>query len=262
MSGTAASSSSAGTRRTTELRLIALLLFGAAACKHAPPSTHASAREPAPSPDDRDRICADLGAHRVCWSGERAELVPRTLPSGAAPPHGYRCGGAGSERVCEDRTRNASAFECGTQRCLQERPRMPDDGEWECVEMSGVVFCRDRGAMAGLEAGPADLGWTCGARRGAAGGERICIDLDPDRPEPKTHRHCRFDLFFGARRSCTPESTLVIGDACTDSRACPADSHCEAGLCLPARPDPACWLDQDCGANRRCVLGSCQKAGA
>ena len=86
-------------------------------------------------------------------------VVPRVLPDGPAPPSGWRCGGDGRERVCEDRNRNASSFDCGTQRCLQARPRMPDDGEWECVEISGVVFCHSRVDGAGMQAGPIDLGW-------------------------------------------------------------------------------------------------------
>jgi hypothetical protein len=198
----------------------------------------------------------------VCWRGDDAETVTRTLPGGAAPPHGFRCGGIGRERVCEDRNRNASAFVCGTQRCLQERPRMPDDGEWECVEISGVVFCHSRGTLAGMQSGPLDLGWICGARRGRTDGERICVDLDADRPD-LTNRRCRFEPHFGApQRGCTPVQTLLVGDACTDSKACPAGSQCKAGLCLPARPEPACWLDRDCGEGARCVLGSCAKAGA
>jgi hypothetical protein len=247
------------------LQLIGVLLLAASAsCRHTPaPSTSAATQYPAPSPEDGGRVCSDVGGERVCWRGDKAELVARTLPGGATPPHGYRCGGAGRERVCEDRSRNGSAFTCGTQRCLQERPRMPDDGEWECVEISGVVFCHSRGAVAGMQTGPIDLGWSCGPRRGADEGERICVDLDPDRPDGGADRHCRFEPHFGApQRSCTAARTLLVGDACQNSQACPAGSRCEVGLCLPARPEPACWLDRDCGAGARCVFGSCAKAGA
>lgn len=239
------------------------LLAAAAACQHAPPSTSAATREPAPAPADGDRACADIGAKRVCWRGHDAEIVTRPLPSGATPPHGFRCGGVGAARVCEDRTRNASVFVCGTQRCLQERPRMPDDGEWECVEISGVVYCHSRGRGAGMQSGPMDLGWICGARRAAVDDERICVDLDADRPDLK-NRRCRFEPHFGApQRSCTTTQTRLVGDACGgDSPTCPAGSRCKAGLCLPARPEPACWLDRDCGEGLRCVFGSCAKAGA
>lgn len=141
---------------------------------------------------------------------------------------------------------------------------MPDDGEWECVEMSGVVLCHSRGALAGMATGPMDLGWLCGARRGASDGERVCVDLDPDRPELASHRQCRFELQHGMpQRSCTPAQQRIVGDACRlDAGECPKGSRCEAGVCLPARPEPACWLDGDCGDGARCVLGTCATAGA
>jgi hypothetical protein len=247
------------------LRLIGVLLIATtAACKQAPqPTTSTATRSVAPAPQDGDRVCSDLGAKRVCWQGDTAQLVPRTLPSGATPAHGFRCGGTGRARTCEDRTRNASAFACGTQRCLQERPRMPDDGEWECVEISGVVFCRSRSLTAGMQAGPMDLGWTCGERRGGAAGERICVDLDADRPDDASRRHCRFEAHVGMpQRSCTSDRAPLVGDACSGDGGCPRGSRCQAGLCLPARPEPACWLDRDCGEDLRCVFGSCAKAGA
>jgi hypothetical protein len=246
------------------LRLIGWLLLAAlVSCRHAPPATSATTRQPAAAPADGDRVCTDLGAKRVCWRDGKAALVMRTLPSGATPEHGFRCGGSGAARVCEERTRNASAFVCGTQRCLQERPRMPDDGEWECVEISGVVFCRSRTPFAGMQPGPMDLGWMCGARRGGTEGERICVDLDADRPDDESRKHCRFEAHFGApQRSCTSERTALIGDACTGAQPCPSGSRCELGSCLPAQPDPTCWIDRDCGEGGRCAFGSCVKAGA
>lgn len=246
------------------MRLIGWALLAAlVSCRHAPPATSAATREPAPALDDADRACADLGDKRVCWQDGSAALVPRSVPSGAAPAHGFRCGGRGRERVCEDRMHNASAFACGTQRCLQERPRMPDDGEWECVEISGIVYCRSRSLFAGMQAGDMDLGWVCGARRGGAEGERICVDLDADRPDDTSRRHCRFEAHFGApQRSCTNDRAPLVGDACNDARACPHGSRCETGLCLPAQPEPGCWLDRDCGEGAQCVFGSCAKAGA
>ncbi|HET8935009.1 MAG TPA: hypothetical protein VFN67_16285 [Polyangiales bacterium] len=141
---------------------------------------------------------------------------------------------------------------------------MPDDGEWECVEISGLPFCHSRGSMAGAARGPRDLGWLCGARRAAAdGGEEICVDTDPDRPTDQRFRGCRYEQRLGATvRSCGPTRSLLIGDACTAETTCPKDSTCQAGLCLPQRPEPACWLDADCGAGARCVLGSCTSGGA
>lgn len=222
-------------------------------------------REPAPSHDDRGSLCSDIGNERVCFRDDGPVIVPRTLPDGPAPPNGWRCGGPGparAERVCEDRSRNASPFVCGTQRCLQVRPRMPDDGEWECVEISGVVFCHSRGEAAGMEAGPLDLGWLCGPRRGSASGERICIDLDADRPNLSSSQRCRYEQQFGAvQRICVPAEGALVGGACEPTVACPDGSRCSAGRCLPARPEPACWLDGDCGERARCVFGSCAGAG-
>jgi hypothetical protein len=269
MSATAASSSSAGKRRRScELLGLALLTFAiACACQEPAPQraelTAALARYAAPVAEDGGSVCADIADVRVCWRGATPEIVPRALPRVPATPRGFRCGGVGRERVCEDRARNGSAFDCGTTRCQQERPRMPDDGEWECVEMSGAVFCHSRGPVAGMHTGPMDLGWLCGARLGVSGGERICVDLDPDRPQLATHRSCRFELRLGMQqRSCTRADKPILGDACVASSACPSGSRCEAGLCLPGRPEPACWLDRDCGEGAKCVLGTCDKAGA
>jgi hypothetical protein len=247
---------------------LGLLLLVAVACQEGPQraqQTIAAVRYAAPSAADGDGVCTDIADKRVCWHGAAAEVVERTVPRVPAAPQGFRCGGLGRERMCEDRTRNASAFECGTTRCLQERPRMPDDGEWECVEMSGVVFCHSRGSVAGMQSGPMDLGWLCGARRGARDGERVCVDFDPDRPALASHTHCRFELRLGLQqRSCTRADKLIVGEPCGDSAACPLGTRCvaEVGVCLPGRPEPACWLDGDCGDGSRCVLGSCAKAGA
>jgi hypothetical protein len=227
--------------------------------------TRALAREPAPEASTASDVCTDIAATRVCWRGETPVIAPRTLPesSALAPPQGWRCGGTGRDRVCEDRARNGGGFDCGTQRCLQARPRMPDDGEWECVEISGVVYCHSRGEGAGMPAGPRDLGWLCGARHGGAAGERVCVDFDADRP-PSTQAgepHCRFEPRFGApQRSCTPTRALQVGSACSPPRACPDGSRCLEDLCLPERPEPSCFFDRDCGQGGRCVFGSCRGA--
>ena len=243
-----------------------LLLTSAGACRDSAPTTSALTRYPAPEAWTPGQVCSDLGARRVCWRGATPVLVPRVLPEpgGPAPLQGWRCGGEGHERVCEDRGRNASGFDCGTQRCLQARPRMPDDGEWECVEISGVVFCHSRGDGAGMQAGPMDLGWLCGPRRGGAAGERICVDFDAERPSSSQagmEHGCRFEPHFGMpQRSCTPARTLQVGSPCSPSSACPDGSRCSAGSCLPDRPEPACFFDRDCGGAARCVFGSCRGA--
>ena len=281
-----ASSSSAGMPRRlrllpfylskTFLVLAALPLMAAAGCGHKNSDaeldnagrqaaqlasfTRATAREQ----ERPGQLCSDFGETRVCYEAGVARRVSRDLPQGLAPRSGFRCGRSGGARVCEDRAANGGAFECGTTRCLQLSPRMPDDGEWECVEMSGLAFCHSRGAMAGAERGPRDLGWLCGPRRGhEQSGEEICVDTDPDRPRDQHFRHCRYEQRLGASvRSCAPGRGPIIGDACTADSACPKDSACQAGLCLPRRIEPACWLDADCGAAARCALGSCVSGGA
>ena len=242
-----------------------MLLAAAGACRDsAAPTTHALTRYPAPEAWTPGQVCSDLGAARVCWRGGTSMLVPRVLPNAPVPPEGWRCGGDGRERECEDRTRNASRFDCGTQRCLQVRPRMPDDGEWECVEISGVVFCHSRGEGAGMQAGPMDLGWLCGPRRGAAPDERVCVDFDADRPsgaQAALAERCRFEPHWGTpRRSCTPAQTLRVGSPCSRASVCPDGSQCSAGLCLPGRPSPGCFFDRDCDDGARCVFGSCKGA--
>jgi hypothetical protein len=254
--------------------LAVLLLMAAAGCEHKSSETQKVSRQAAqlatftrvkaPEQDRPGQLCSEFAEIRVCYGTDAARRVPRSLPDGPMPRAGFRCGGSGAARVCEDRAVNASAFECGTTRCIQLFPRMPDDGEWECVEIGGLTFCHSRGAMAGAARGPRDLGWLCGARRAAAdGGEEICIDTAPDRPSDPRFRYCRYEQRLGASvRICGPGRGPIIGDACSAEAACPKDSTCQDGVCLPRRPTPACWLDADCGSGARCALGSCVSGGA
>lgn len=281
---TAASSSSADmprrlllrqcSRNETCLVLAILLLMAAAGCEHKSSVTGKAGRQAAqlamftrvsaPEQDRPGQLCSDFGESRICYEADIARRVPRSLPEGVQPTAGYRCGGSGRARSCEDRAANGGVFECGTTRCIQLSPRMPDDGEWECVEIGGLTFCHSRGAMAGVARGPRDLGWLCGPRLAAAdGGEEICVDTAPDRPGDPQFRHCRYEQRLGATvRSCGPGRGAIIGDVCRGGGACPKDSTCQEGLCLPRRPAPACWLDADCGAGARCALGSCVSGGA
>jgi hypothetical protein len=173
----------------------------------------------------------------------------------------------GARRVCEDRLRNASSFVCDKQQCTQRDPRWPDDGEWECVEMDGVMLCHSLSAAAGVAAGKPDLGWVCGARRGARAGERVCIDLAPDRPEGKEDWYCVFQYVSEPAVKCTAgkgaDSKVVagIGAVCLQESACPQGAQCIGGRCLPPRPEPACWLDADCGNQARCLWGTCLEKG-
>jgi hypothetical protein len=245
--------------------LASLLLMAAVGCEHqlggSRPELTSFTRAAAPEAERAGKLCSDFGELRVCYGDEGVARVARSVPAGLAPRAGYRCGGSGRARKCEDRAANGGGFECGTTRCLQLSPRMPDDGEWECVELSGLVYCHSRGPMAGVEAGPKDLGWLCGPRRGHD--EQVCIDTDADRPSDARFRSCRYEQRMGASiRSCVPARAAAIGDSCAAETECPKDSSCQAGLCLPRRPEPACWLDADCGAAARCALGSCTPVGA
>ncbi len=125
---------------------------------------------------------------------------------------------------------------------------MPDDGEWECADVHGVVVCHGGLAAAGAVPGPADLGWLCGSRRSHPS-ERVCIDLSPDRPNAELS--CRFEA---GERVCTARPESRVGAACG---VCPAGSVCADGHCLPLEPKPECWLDRDCGSGV-CLFGSCR----
>jgi len=227
---------------------------------------------PAPAEGDRGEACADVGDRRVCWgpglSGAGCSdgmcVVERTVPAGVAAPAGWRCDGRGASRVCEERVHDGSAFVCDGGTCAQADPRMPDEGEWECVDIDGIVYCHATAHASGTAPGPADLGWKCGQRRGAPPGERVCVDLSPDRPDAKGWR-CKYEyVSFYARRVCAHEGASSVGGRCsgTSADACPRDARCVGGLCVPPRPTPDCWLDKDCGDGARCRWGSCTGGGA
>lgn len=212
-----------------------------------------------PAGADVGRACADVADQRACWLGPGASEVRRVdraaLASGG--DRGLRCAGSGSEQRCEDRRFASEPFSCKADFCTQRHPRMPDDGEWECADLDGVVVCRGWSEAAGVVAGPVDPGWHCGGRAGAPS-ERICVDFAPDRPagEPWS---CRFHHeSHAARRSCTRGGPGPLGHACGDG--CPFGSVCVLERCLPLEPKPSCWVDKDCGA-AKCAHGSCRETG-
>lgn len=219
----------------------AALLLGLAACL--------------PSAEIGD--CADLGDARVCWPDRQSPtLVKRPLPPGPPPAAGWRCQGGGAARACVDRARGGGPFTCEGDRCTQARPRLPDDGEWECVDLDGVVVCRGGAAPAGVVSGPPDPGWSCGDRRTAVA-ERVCVDLAPDLPRGVARGFaCSFDRGQSGARTCVKkEGAPAIGAACG---ACPRGARCVQGRCLPLRPAPDCWVDIDCGPGGACLLGTCE----
>lgn len=205
-----------------------------------------------PAPADVGERCADVADVRACWTeGEAVKRVPR--PGDEAL---QRCSGAGSARKCEERRHAADAFSCSKELCTQRHPRMPDDGEWECADLDGVVVCRGWAEAAGVVPGKADPAWFCGPRSGFAS-ERICVDLAPDRPagEPWS---CRFQFEADAPgRACARGGEGPLGRAC--GAGCPFGSVCSEDRCLPLEPRPSCWIDKDCAEGQKCAHGSCRK---
>lgn len=231
------------------LRLSAPFAIAAllAACSPPPPqSLDSNLWQPAPI-DDRGARCADVGAVRACWSdGCPGGVCVTARPEDA---RASRCTGGGKDRRCTRRGRLADAFACTNGSCVQRHPRLPDDGEWTCVDLTGAVLCR--GAQPPTTPDP---GWTCGKR---PSGERVCIDLDPDLPPGGPHR-CRFDHIPRDRRICEPDAppTPRVGTPCSADATCPEGTRCGAGRCLPPAPEPECWLPEDC-AGAPCRLGRC-----
>lgn len=135
---------------------------------------------------------------------------------------------------------------------------MPDDGEWECSDLSGLVLCRGGMAPAGLAGVNADPGWICGQRRHGKPNERVCLDLDPDLPSLESSaRTCRYEILGArSRRICEARGGTRFGDPCSRNEVCPIGGSCVHGVCLPPRVTPDCWSDFDCGQGR-CSFGSC-----
>jgi hypothetical protein len=246
-----------------------VLVFAIAAACREPPVVDAARAVPARASNDRGPFCADVGATRACWDDARGDAdcvagicaQAREVPSGPLTADAWRCWGSGSERACEERRWNSGAFRCDHEECVQAKPRFPDDGEWECVEMDAVVFCRSTGLAAGLSAGPVDVGWLCGGRRASRNYERICVDLSPDRPGPEPDWRCVFHYYGGEiERACRRASGPRVGAPCADKASCPRGARCVGGHCMPPRPVPECWFDGDCGAGARCLWGTCGAA--
>jgi hypothetical protein len=247
------------------------MLLASAACEEARVEPVAAVVA-APAPDDRGALCADVGEIRACWGdglagGECAGgacVVARPLPASPRSASGWRCTGMGRHRACVPRARGVAQWQCDERTCLQRHPRRPDQGEWDCAEVDGVVRCIGGHPAAGVPEAPPDPGWVCGARGGGAD-RRICVDFEPDVPDTdlggdRDGWKCRFLRREGLSRSCERVAGAAVprlGGTCSDARGCPKGALCAAGRCLPPWPKPSCYLDEDCGAGRACRFGSC-----
>ena len=229
--------------------------------------------EAAPAEDDRG-LCADVADTRVCWIGtgehpagcEAAEgggaicVSERPLPEGPPPTAGWRCYGEGEGRRCADRGLTSGPFLCEAGRCIQRYPRMPDDGEWECIDMDGAVMCRRGVPPAGVVTGPPDTGWICGERVIEERREQVCVDFSPDLPGGASHGwRCRYDHKRRERKICREtDRGAALGVRCESGAQCPDTLICVAGRCVPRAPEPvSCWFDEECGPGRMCHLGTC-----
>ena len=253
-------------RGARSVLLVATLLAACRARDAAPRVNRGSA--PSPGDGDRGVLCLDVGDVRACW-GDRSEgadcragtcLVRRPLPDAPRPPSGFRCSGQRGERACVTRAWNGPPFACHDNRCVQSSLRVPDNGEWECVEMGGAAVCRALAEAAGIPGGVLDAAFVCGARLGS--GERICVDLSPDPPPGLDAWSCRVTYGNGpAARVCASSKDARVGGRCASRSDCPVATECIGGRCLPDRPNPACWFDQDCAKAARCRYGSCRAEG-
>jgi len=139
---------------------------------------------------------------------------------------------------------------------------MPDTGEWQCMDSAGATICMGGERAAGVAPAAADPRWFCGVRRGESA-TRICVDLSPDFPDGHARGwRCR-TLYDGpARRACdrAPDAH-TLAETCDARHPCVDGSRCADGWCVPERPAPACWRQEDCPGGR-CRFGSCLMEGA
>jgi hypothetical protein len=156
---------------------------------------------------------------------------------------------------CARREPGPPPFQCQADSCTQAHPRLPDDGEWECLDMAGAAICRGGDPPAGVAPGPPDRRWRCGPRLG----ERICVDLQADFPGPSAGGwRCHYENAPAPRRLCARDAQAHnLGDACAAQRPCVDGASCLEGRCQAPVRAPGCWLDSDC-ANGACRFGTCR----
>jgi hypothetical protein len=179
------------------------------------------------------------------WScGRAGEETVCTRPVSSYPEgagvEGWRCRrDEGGARACVPRGFGNAPWRCEDEVCRRRYPDFPNDLEWECYDSGGRVLCRSQ------EPAPTHPAWACGSPHGYP----LCVDPDPDVPDPRTEWACRYHAQDGARQ-CRPASAVP----------CRSDGECARGVCLEGtcrRPLLAeCFLDQEC-PSKRCVGGVC-----
>src|SRR5262245_38805296 len=95
--------------------------------------------------DPAGERCYDIAARRVCY-GEAPHVVP-SMREAPPPDAMWRC----EDHRCALVSRRP--FSCDDGACRQRYPRVPDDADWECADVDGLVVCRDRAAPAGMVPG-------------------------------------------------------------------------------------------------------------
>ena len=187
------------------------------------------------------RDCADVEALRVCWDGAGPHVVARATSTPKREP----------------------AFTCAAIHCEQRHPRMPDAGEWQCMDSAGATLCTGGERAAGVAPSAGAPGWFCGPRRGGDPGTRVCVDLSPDFPDGQAHGwRCRTVYDGPARRTCDRDPDAhTLAERCDPRHPCVDGARCTDGWCVPERPAPACWQQEDCPGGR-CRFGSCLQDGA
>ena len=258
-----------------------LVLVALGACERRPREHRLSVEQrrdwSSPAQRDTGQVCTDVGELRACFGVDlspegqaaareidvarcksRVCLVPRPIPAPVLSARGWRCIGSGPDRRCFDRGRGSGPFECNEDRCVQERPTLPDSGEWICADAAGAALCAGSEPIAGLPEGPIEPGWQCRERRGTGSPRRVCLDLAPDFPDGRAAGwRCHYEQEKGTKRICERDpSAHVLGDACDPARPCVDGASCVFGRCLPLGMEPNCWLDGDC-ASKACRFGAC-----
>ena len=193
----------------------------------------------------------------------RARAAARCRRDRASSPLGWRCSWPGRARLCVDWRADVPGFTCAGDRCTQAHARRPDDGEWTCVDTAGAEVCEGAGRAAGVDAGARRPGvelrrasWRGLDARRTHPSASTFRPTSPTATSPrgvvarKTVRRRRASASAGPRRAGSASRAMA-------ARPCVDGAICASGRCVPARPAPSCWLDDDCPGGA-CRFGTCR----